>query len=57
MSSIKTCAGCTSPAGPFAATVNNVLVRLCTECAARLLRGESKREVVKATNQSHREAA
>jgi hypothetical protein len=41
------CAGCTSSAGPFAATVNNVLVRLCTECAARLTTGDAKREVIK----------
>jgi hypothetical protein len=41
------CAGCTSPSGPFACTVNSVLVRLCAECAARLTAGESKTDVVK----------
>jgi hypothetical protein len=41
------CAGCTSPAGPFAATVNGMAMPLCAACAARLTTGESKSDVIK----------
>jgi hypothetical protein len=45
--STSNCAGCSGIAGPFAVTVNGMAMPLCAECAARLLAGESKTDVVK----------
>jgi hypothetical protein len=47
MSSTKTCAGCSSPSGSFAAKYSGVAIKLCATCAARLLAGESKSDVIK----------
>jgi hypothetical protein len=47
MTANTTCAGCTNPAGPFACAVNGMAMPLCAECAARLMKGESKNDVVK----------
>lgn len=55
MSGINTCAGCASPSGPFAASFNAVAIKLCSSCASRLLKGESKDSVIKTTMK--REAA
>jgi hypothetical protein len=57
MTANTTCAGCASPSGPFAAAHNGVVIKLCSECASRLLSGESKETVIKPTTNEKREAA
>jgi hypothetical protein len=47
MTANTTCAGCTNPAGPFACTVGGIHLSLCSTCAARLLVGEKKNDVIK----------
>lgn len=50
------CIGCSDPPGPFFCIVGNVQVQLCASCAARLLAGESKGDVIKSTNISNKKA-
>jgi hypothetical protein len=49
MTANTTCAGCTNPAGPFACAVNGIHMSLCSTCAARLMKGESKADVIRTT--------
>jgi hypothetical protein len=57
MSSTKTCAGCSSPSDSFAAKYSGVAIKLCADCASRLLSSESKETVIKPTTNEKREAA
>jgi hypothetical protein len=56
MTTNTTCAGCTSPSGPFTCAVNGVAMPLCADCASRLLSGESKETVIKSVNKSQEAA-